>query len=436
MASEPVLGPSSRGWPACGMRLAARVLLVLGGVWLALACLANAESRALTQDQPWVALAWDDRNPAALSRLADLYAETVATAADSTRVRTLASQSLLLAPLNGAALRMLGVEAQREGDMARAARLMAASDTVTQRDDKAQLWRLDQDIRLGAYSQAYAKADVVLRREPGMGSLVFPVLELALKDPDALPPLAQRLARRPDWREGFLAFAFGGGVDLNTSRRLFMAVSAGPAPPTEVEAGAMVKRLVADGAYAEAYDLWRRLAGSGGAGRPTGLYGGDFRPHPGPAPFNWRLADDGAAVAELGEAPDGGPALHVQFDAGANNMLAEQLVTLAPGPYRLSGAMRIEGDGGRHLLAWSVRCAGKPETVLGEVGVQPDAVADWRRFAVAFTVPAGGCGAQWIRLASFAQDRFTPVEGWARQLAIAPTAAPAQPPADISALRP
>jgi len=412
------------------VRWGVAALLILGGVWLSLACLANAASRAYADAEPSTALAWDPSNPHARSRLAELYSESRATAADSRTAQDLARSALTLAPLDGAALRVLGVEAQRAGDLEGAATLMAASDRVTQRDSTAQLWLLDQAIRRGEYDLAYAKAEVVLRGAPAAGPQVFPVMRMGLADPRALPPLVKRLVRRPEWREAFLRDVAANAEDLGVASRLHAALSSSPAPPTEAETASFIKRLVASGDYPGAYALWRRLATSPAG---AGVYAGDFRPRPGPVPFNWSLAQTGDAVAELGEAPRGGPALHAEFATGANADLATQLLMLPPGAYRLQGAAWLGQAGRPGRLAWSVACAGQ-KTLLGEARQGEGPPQEWRDFDMRFVVPPTGCGAQWLRLRSFAQDTFTTAEAWYRGVSV--TAAAASPPplvADLAA---
>ena len=412
-------------------RIMAATLLVLACAWLALACLANGQSRARAASEPWTALTWDPDNPQARSRLAEQFSGRHATAADSQAAIDLARAALTAGPLDGAALRVLGIEAQRAGDMRAAVRLMAASDRVTQRDSTAQLWLLDQAIRRGAYETAYAKAEVALRGAPAQASLVFPVMRMGLKDPRALPPLLKRLEQRPQWREAFVADAFAHVESPEDARRLFLALRSSAAPPDESETGAFVRRLVADGAYAEAHDLWRSGVRSAAA---AGVYGGDFRIHPGEAPFNWRLTNRADALAELAQAADGGPALRVQFSTASNARLAEQLLVLPPGVYRLHGQARAGMGGQPEQLAWRVTCAGRPGT-LAEAGPAQGAAQDWGAFEARFAVPPTGCEAQWLTLDSFALDRIGVGEAWYRDIAITPGAGGGQAVADAGGKR-
>ena len=395
-------------------------MLALGGLWLSLACLANAQSRALTSLDPATALAWDPGNPRARSRLAELYTENGGDASNARMARELALSALTQAPLDGAALRVLGIEAQRAGDLPAAARLMAASDRVTRRDSTTQLWLLDQAIRRGAYSLAYDKAEVVLAGAPASAAQVFPVLRMSLQDPRAAALLTERLARRPPWRERFVADVFAHQDDVDAARRLYAALSAGPAKPTAGETGALVKRLADEHAYLEAHDLWRRTLSVAFRGGGGGVYDGGFRGGPGAAPFNWRLSNGSDAFAELARAPDGRPALHVQFSTGADARLAEQLMVLPPGAYRLRGAALLTDRQAPDQLAWSVTCAEGARAVLARAVQGAAGGADWTSFDVAFEVPAEGCGAQWLSLRGLAQDRFGTLEAWCRDLDVMP----------------
>jgi hypothetical protein len=105
------------------------------------------------------------------------------------------------------------------------------------------------------------------------------------------------------------------------------------------------------------------------------------------------LLTGSAGVAERSP----GRGLEISYYGRERAALASQLIVLGPGRYRLS--FRAEGDatGQGSKLAWLVTCntgAGAQllEVPLQRVGAAPKAIA------AAFTVPASGCPAQWLRL--------------------------------------
>src|SRR5581483_1891723 len=120
------------------------------------------------------------------------------------------------------------------------------------------------------------------------------------------------------------------------------------APADDEEAGFLVGRLIGDDDAQRARSVWAALLPGQAAPQTAGLYDGDFAPRPGAAPFNWRLAAGGEAVAERAQPPrplpsGGAPAaLHVQFTPTTPARLAEQMLLLPPGRYRLTGAVMFD----------------------------------------------------------------------------------------------
>jgi hypothetical protein len=404
-------------------RIGGAVVLGLLSLWLALACLAQMQSRATTAAQPWVALAWDSANPSAMTRLAEFYVESGASPENSKAAVELARAALVKAPFNGVALRILGVEAQRAKDLAGARRLMAASDALTQRDSVAQLWLLARALERKDYALGLRKAESVLRRDPGAARMVYELLGRRLGDPAAVASISKRLARRPEWRGDFLK-TVAAKADVDQVRALYISLERRGSPPSIDEAVALVDRLISAGRYGEAYRLWRGRAGGAANATPGLIYAADFRPRPGAPPFNWRLAEEGAAFAVLADGPDGTPALHVQVQTGAATVLADQLLLAPPARYRLDGAVWLADDLAARSVNWRVECVGDAG-LLVEQQFDKTAPGGWRPFSVEFDVPATGCPAQRLAFRAIAQDRFAAIEAWSGGLKLTKIAAPA-----------
>jgi hypothetical protein len=396
-------------------RIGAAVVLALASVWVALACLAQMQTRVAAERQPWIALSWDSANPVALTRMAELFTESRRNAADSQAAVELARSALVRAPLNGAALRVLGFEADRARDAAGARRLMNASDRLTKRDTVAQLWLLTQAIRDGDYLSGLRKSEAVLRRDPGAAPLVYEILGSTLAEPKAVSVLAARLSTRPAWRTDFLETVAAKGASVDQALGLYAALEASRSPPSPEEAAALVGRLIIERRYVPAYAVWRTRAGGAAPAAWSGIYAGDFRPRPGAPPFNWRLANRGEAFAELGDGPDGAPALHTQFQTGSTVVLAEQYLLATPGRYRLDGSAWLATDLAARASGWRIECAENGVVILDQ---RFDAATPggWRPFAAEYETPAEGCAAQRLRLLGLAQDRFDTTEAWHRGL--------------------
>lgn len=357
------------------------------------------------------------------------------TPADIAGAGVSARADLAANPLNVRDLVILGLEAESRGDRARARAIMALCGRRTWREPFSQTWLFTDALRRHDLAAASLHADAVLRRDPNFAAALFPVIIHALADPAAMPPFVARLAEAPEWRPGFLAALAGQSADETLALHVFAALAATAAPPTDRETENFINRLVNNGDYLAARDAWKRKP-SRGAGAL--LVNGDFQAGRGPPPFNWRLAtQDGAdgAGAQFDVAPDGFAALSVQSPPTGAPSLAEQLLVLPPGPWRLTGAVLFEPGPGGAVFSWQVVCAPQPagtpaaaplpDPILAE-SRQESGPAAWRPFAVTFTVPPAGCPAQWLRLNGLSHEGFDPANAWFRGLRLTPVATPPQ----------
>jgi hypothetical protein len=101
------------------------------------------------------------------------------------------------------------------------------------------------------------------------------------------------------------------------------------------------------------------------------------------------------------------------YARGAIGRVAEQLVYLEPGAYRLTAAVRTESGHPADRLAWTLTCATagggeRASTPAGAAGAPTDA---WAALSGRFEVPAN-CPAQWLRLETRAADRRDPTLVW------------------------
>ena len=150
----------------------------------------------------------------------------------------------------------------------------------------------------------------------------------------------------------------------------------------------IVMPLVKHGNVAEARHLWSYFYAV--EGEQNGVpFDGKFTGSAG-SPFGWALPQNSGGVAELA-----GGALRLQYFGRKSATLAQQLISLKPGIYRLRfDAVRMDGlmrDG----LFWKVRCANGAELLRSPIRLSP-AMRSYR--TAAFTVPASECPDQWLAL--------------------------------------
>ena len=388
------------------------VFLALASLGLAVFCLVHAGVAYEAFVDPSAALRWDATQPDALSTLASRRSQDSTTPQEDAEALGYARRALLVAPLDAQALRVLALEAERQGDGDKAARLMALAEKRSLRDTLTQLWLFAHETQGHDPGAASLRADSLMRRQPELAPLLFPLIERTLGEPAARDAYVARLAEAPDWRHGFLTDLVR-LPDVATARAVYSGLAATHAPPTDEELGFLLTRLIADGDYQGARVFWTTSARSALASDAP--YDGDFRGLGGAPPFNWRLADDDGTVADLANAPDGRTALHVQSSPTATKTLAEQLLVLRPGVYRLSGEVLMDAVPTGAAFSWGVTCLPRGEQ-LGADATQTSAT--WQGFSMSISVPAGGCQAQWLRLSGLAREGFDTASAWFRGLRV------------------
>lgn len=406
-------------------RLFALALAIVSAALIAI-CGVQAAKTYLATEDPDVAVGWGLASPDAFSLLAQQRLRDPTRPGHDADAAAFARRALLAGPLDAPALRVLGLQAEQAGGHTRARMMMVIADKWSRRDSATQLWWFEQALIDGDWPSACLHADALLRRQWQFESLVFPGLAGALRDPAAIAPVAETLQAIPDWRGPFLRFLAWRAADPAVASRLFLTLAASPVPPTDEDDANLVGRTISQGDYAGARALWTRLLPRGTAWVANWVYDGDFHPAPGAAPFNWRLIHTEGVTAEAVPAADGAPALHVLAPAAKNTVAAEQLITLPPGIYRLSGRALVEPGQTGDLFFWRVSCVAQADTPIAEAR-QSAAGAGWRAFSAEFQV-GQGCPAQWLRLEGLAHNGFEPAEAWYRALAVQPLTGKTPPP--------
>jgi hypothetical protein len=159
-----------------------------------------------------------------------------------------------------------------------------------------------------------------------------------------------------------------------------------------------VNNLVRQGEVDRAYRLWREFGKIPDSGAGKGLYDPGFRGLPGSAPFNWSLTAGAEGVAERAS----GGTLQASYYGRTDLVLAEQLLMLQPGRYRLQFDAEGDAKGEDSKLAWTLTCLGSNaqlvQVPLAGVTFTP------RTLGASFSVPASGCRAQWLRLGGGAAE--------------------------------
>lgn len=346
-------------------------------------------------------------SPSLLGRAAE--AEFAAARIDNAEY--LAKQALVRAPFNVQALRVLGLTTAEAGRKPQADDLLTLAGNWSLRDDPSHAWLMDYRLSRGDYRSAFAHADTLARRRDDLKPQLFRLFTVAATtDPRAVPVLAALLAAAPPWRPAYLSDLYQTETGLGLAANLAVALQPTQSPFSNSELAILYNQLLAKGRLVGMAAVRTRL------GRPEArlaLVNGDFSIPEEPLPFEWRLFNAGGAVAEI--LPDdvrGDSALRAQFGSYASAPLAEQLIQLKSGSFRLSGQTRAEAGNPGARLSWAVYCLESGAKIGESRIITNPGETGWKTFTFRFEVPTQGCSAQWIRLVPRPGDRRTTVVGW------------------------
>lgn len=383
-------------------------LVIVAGVWIAWQIVRNALVMTVP---PELALRLGPDSPTVLARAA----ESELRAGHTEAARRYARQALVRKPFNVAALRVAGMAADRDGDKAAADRMLTLAGNWSLRDDPAHSWLVKRRLEQGQSASALAHADTLMRRRTDVRPRYFDLMiALALRnDRQAQGAMVALLQRNPPWRLDFFIHALERREGLPVAAALVAAMRSGPHPVTVEEKARVYQTLIAQGRT----DVLRALIAEVGGPDAATVSDGGFDQGGGAPPFDWKLPASAGVLAEIAPDADGQAALHAIISQTSRRTVAEQLILLKPGRWRISGRIRQDA-GPAEGLAWVLACAtGGRE--LGSIPLRAGARGVWTTFSGVVESPEA-CPAQYLRLTTLPRDRGDPMDIWIDDVATAP----------------
>lgn len=339
----------------------------------------------------------------ALARLGDRALLASTSAASMKRAESYTMRAIAQDPTVAMAYRVLGFARERLRGREDARRLMVTSQNLSRRDLAAQLWLIEDSVRRDDAAGALQHFDIALRMSKTAPAVLFPILTNAAQDPNLRDPIAALLARRPAWRDRFLAFAFDNAHEIAPYAALAQELARRGSPLDQNQQLAINRKLVAQ----EEFDILAQRFGRRHAQRADAIMsqrnGSAFVLAPDLYPYSWTPADDSSVI--VSKDPKGG--LRFDVDASWNGELLKRLVAAPPGDYLLT-ASATRG------LYVTVACAQKPNPQLGIIDLVGADVT--RRIHI----PATGCPAQWIIVGIRANVSDQPMQGRIDGIALRP----------------
>ncbi len=319
---------------------------------------------------------------------------------DLSTVRAWADTSLMNAPLDARALRILGQAATAAGNEADATNFMQEAARLSLHESLAVYWLLVQSAKQKDYKATVYYADAILRTLPGFDSYVIPILALVAEDKDSASLLKTLLADDPPWRSNFFQSLPRSVRDERVPLDFLLSLRNSPRPPSAADVDSYLDFLVQHKMYALAYYTWLQFLPDQSLRSAALLYNGDFNIAPSGSPFDWRITQGSGVNVDIEERPDkrGADALVIDFEYGrVEYHSVKQLIMLAPGQYQFQGQYKGALVGPRGLK-WRLACAESPTQPFAESEMIRGGDSAWKEAKFDFTVPAQGCAAQYLSL--------------------------------------
>jgi tetratricopeptide (TPR) repeat protein len=386
-------------------------LLIVAGVLLAALCFRVAIVEVLPSDAPAIARFAPNDPEVVLDKAATaLVAQHgILDPATLAAVRSAAAA----APLDARAFLVLGHQDLLDRKPDQAVATLEAGQRLDPRDRVIHLLLLDRYLRTGRYADAATQFSVSARLIGAADSAIASAMAQMSLAPGTRDAVRRTLRTDPRLEEQVL-------IALAKSQAAPATIFALASPTALREAGdaeswgpALVDRLVAQGRYAEAREIWQRIYRLPDAAVATPLFDAGLHKLPGTPPFNWTLVASGLGGADMRSGT-----LAIDYYGRDTGLLAEQLLVLKPGAYRFTFAVEGSKVAAGPTLAWTLRCAAPkgdsgPELMNAVVA----ATGMPHRETAGFTVPAN-CPAQRLALSGNAGEFPTPMSVTLRDLAL------------------
>lgn len=296
-------------------------------------------------------------------------------------------EAAVKAPLAPEPFLVRGVQAELSGDLQAAGRAFFAAQWRDPRSLPAAYFLANHYLRLGDAYRGLQQTSLLARLSPGGTETAAPFVAAYAQDRSNWPMIRALFRSQPGMEDSVLSA-------LSRDPRNTDAILAISDPehrrPDSAWLATLLNSLVTAGQYSRARTIWSAVAETPGG--PALLYDADFTSPQAPPPFNWSLASSAIGIAER----QPGRRLHLIFYGNVDGLLASELVTLAPGAYRLR--LQLVGAAVHpELMRWSIRCDGKAEPV-SSAALDQVAARGWT-----FAIP-GDCPAQWLELSGRSGD--------------------------------
>jgi hypothetical protein len=252
---------------------------------------------------------------------------------NSTAARRLGRETLVHAPLTPRSLWLIGKSMEIGGAQSKARKAMLQAERLSRRDSAVQLWLGIDLLRSGNIASGLRHFDLMIRGDSEAANAVVPRMALIILAPEGRRQLAPYIRENNPWLPHLFQVAV---TDLPRSAPMAQLLIDRRKKAPDIENGqyvysTLMTRLIAEGSYSSALQLYPLLPGShrNTLRNVSGTVGGEL--DEGYPPFVWTFSDGGAHGGEFVAVEGGGTGIDIFGSPGTVGVAAVKLVAVNPG---------------------------------------------------------------------------------------------------------
>lgn len=263
---------------------------------------------------------------------AALAISSKASRVNSAAARRLGQETLVHAPLTPRSLWLIGKSMEIGGAKSSARKAMLQAERLSRRDSAVQLWLGADRLRSGDIASGLRHFDLMIRGDSEAANAVIPRMALIILAPEGRRQLAPYIRENNPWLPHLFQVAV---TDLPRSAPMAQLLIDRRKKAPDIENGqyvysTLMTRLIAEGSYAAALQLYPLLPGSN---RDTlrnvsGATAGEL--DEGYPPFVWAFSDGSAQSGQF-VSVEGGTGIDIFGSPGTVGVAAVKLVAINPG---------------------------------------------------------------------------------------------------------
>lgn len=256
-----------------------------------------------------------------------------ASSVNSATALRLGRETLVHAPLTARSLWLVGKSFEIGGKSANARKAMLQAERISRRDSAVQLWLGADRLRGGNIARGLRHFDLMIRGDTEAANAVVPRMALIMLAPEGRRHLAPYIRESNPWLSHLFQVAV---TDLPRAAPMAQLLidrrkKAPDIANSQPVYSTLMTRLIAEGSYSSALQLYPMLPGSNRDSLRNVSGTTDGKLDQGYPPFIWAFSDSGAQGSEFVSVEGGGTGIDIFGSPGTIGVAAVKLVAIKPG---------------------------------------------------------------------------------------------------------